>query len=43
MRDETIQDEEVFSPAWGYPCVSLKSIEEIDVERLLSSPVLNIK
>jgi len=41
--NETVQDEECFYPSWGYPCVSLKSIEEVDVERLLSTPILNIK
>jgi hypothetical protein len=40
--NETVQDEELFSPTWGYPCVSLKSIEEIDVKKLLSVSVLNI-
>jgi hypothetical protein len=41
--DETVRDEDCFSPPWGYPSVSLKSVEEVNVERLLETPVLNIK
>jgi len=41
--EETVREGEMFMPSWGYPTVSLKSIEEVDLQRLLQIPVLNIK